>query len=329
MSNNILVTGGAGYIGSHLVRLLLKYDFNVVVFDNFSRGHLELIEELPIKIIEGDLRNKTDISDTFKENKIDAVIHLAALAYVGESTQKPEMYFQNNVNGTVNLLAAMNSYDVKKIVFSSTCAVYGIPETLPITENSPLSPINPYGTSKKVCEEIIQSCGLSYTILRYFNVCGSCPESKTGEWHEPETHVIPLALQAAANSSSFSIYGDDFQTRDGSCIRDYIHVMDLAKAHVLAVQKLQKETSLICNLGTQKGYSVKEILNSVQEITKSKLSIKISDRRPGDPPLLTANSNTALQELGWQPEFNLHDSINHALKWYNSEKFHKLKSKNV
>ena len=324
MKKTILVTGGAGYIGSQTNLYLLKQGFDTIVFDNLVYGHREVVPENS-KFIQGDLSNLEDLESVFSNHKIDGVIHFAAYAYVGESVENPQKYYQNNVVGTLNLINTMVKYDVKKIVFSSTCATYGIPESLPITEQTPQKPINPYGKTKLMIEEIFKDYQVAYGFdsisLRYFNACGADEDLQTGEAHDPETHLIPLVLDAAADSTkTIKIFGQDYNTPDGTCVRDYIHTMDLATAHYLAMQKLL-ETSKICdfvNLGTGNGFSVKEIIDTAKSVTGKNISVEIHDRRPGDPDKLIADITKARQFLGWEPQYsNLEFILDTAWRWRN------------
>jgi UDP-glucose 4-epimerase len=320
----ILVTGGAGYIGSHAVESLQYAGYNVIVLDNLVTGHREFAEErLQAKLIVGDLNDSNLLADIFSSYQIDAVMHFAAFAYVGESVANPAKYYWNNVTGTLNLLRAMTLASVKKIVFSSTCATYGVPKIIPIPEDHPQSPINPYGTSKLVVEKMLAdfevAYGLKSVIFRYFNAAGAHPEGLLGEDHHPETHLIPLVLLTALGvRESISIFGTDYPTPDGSCIRDYIHVSDLAKAHVLGLEYLLKqERSEVFNLGNGNGFSVKEVIQTARQVTGRPISVIECDRRPGDPPILVGSSSKAREILGWQPQYSrLEDMITHAWNWH-------------
>lgn len=301
----IFVTGGGGYIGSVVVRLLIENDYEVVVYDNLSRGHLSAIDKRAI-FIKGDLANKDLLSDVFKKYPIEAVLHFAAYIEVGESVKYPTLFFDNNLKNCINLLNSMCENGCYKIIFSSSAAVYGEPIYLPIKEDHPLLPINPYGETKRLIEELLFSyekyCGLKFISLRYFNVAGAY--DNLGEDHRPETHLIPLIVKAALGKERiFKIYGDDYPTRDGTCIRDYIHVYDLAIAHILALKKLLKEEkSEVYNLGSEKGYSVKEVFETACEVIGKEIPYEIVERRPGDVPILIASSEKIKKELGWKRE---------------------------
>lgn len=321
----ILVTGGAGYIGSHLVMALLEKKEDVVVFDSLELGHLQTIETLQkfgnLKFVQGNLKNIDDIRGVFLVNKIDAVVHFAAYSQVGESVINPQKYYYNNVYGTLNLLNAMLEFGVKKIVFSSTAAVYGEPCYTPIDENHPKNPINPYGNSKLMVEKILddydKAYGLKSVRLRYFNACGADSKSRIGEWHEPETHLIPNILKAE-EGKNFKMYGDDYDTKDGTCIRDYINVEDLAAAHIKAVEYLNNggKTDYF-NLGTNEGNSVKEVFSVCETIKGEKIPVEICPRRAGDPAILVADNKKAKEVLNWAPQKDLYASIKSAYEWEN------------
>lgn len=302
----ILVTGGAGYIGSITAHLLARRRYDVVVVDDLSRGHQHNLGRLPFHRL--NLSDTSALADLLAREAVDAVIHFAAYIAVGESTQKPELYFSNNVGGTLSLLTAMAQANVKRLVFSSTAAVYGTPQIVPIPEDSPFAPVSPYGESKVMVEKILGWLdpyrGLRSIALRYFNACGSDPESGLGEEHDPETHLIPLLLRAVVNETPIIIYGDDYETPDGTCIRDYIHVADLAEAHVLALEKLLAGgASDAFNVGTGTGHSVMEVLRAVEEVTGRTVPYEIGPRRAGDAPTLVANSAKLKRTLGWKPRF--------------------------
>jgi len=321
----ILITGGAGYIGSHCVLNFINNGFDVVVFDNLETGHIETIETLQslgsVKFIKGDLKNPSDINQLFETNKIDAVIHFAAYALVEESVKNPAKYYRNNVYGTLNLLDAMVKHNVNKIVFSSTCATYGEPQYTPIDELHPQNPINPYGMSKLMVEKMLfdydKSYGLKSIILRYFNVAGADEKSRIGEWHETETHLIPNILKSTFdNSKKFTIFGTDYNTKDGTCIRDYVNVEDLAEAHRLSLLHLNKtNTSNIFNIGTSEGASVKEVFELSEKILNKKIPINLAPRRSGDPEKLIANPKKANKTLNWTPKKTLENSIQSAYNW--------------
>jgi UDP-glucose 4-epimerase len=317
----ILVTGGAGYIGSHTVAELLSQGKEVVVIDNLQSGHRDAL--LGGKLYEGDLRDKALLAKLFSENEIEAVIHFAANSLVGESMQKPVKYYDNNVYGTLCLLEAMDEANVRKIVFSSTAATYGEPDKVPIEESDPTNPTNVYGETKLTMERMMswfdKVLGIKYVALRYFNAAGAHPSGKIGEDHSPETHLIPLIIQAAQGKRpAISVFGDDYPTADGTCVRDYIHVSDLADAHVLAVQHLLAGgESDVFNLGNGQGFSVKEVIAKVQEVTGRSFPVEISPRRAGDPAVLIASSEKARKVLGWNPSRNqLDDIIASAWGWH-------------
>lgn len=320
----ILVTGGAGYIGSHAVESLQQAGYNVIVLDSLVTGHRDFVEErLQAKLIVGDLNDSNLLADIFNSYQIDAVMHFAAFAYVGESVVNPAKYYWNNVTGTLNLLRAMTLASVKKIVFSSTCATYGVPSVVPIPEDHPQLPINPYGTSKLVVEKMLAdfevAYGLKSVIFRYFNAAGAHPKGLLGEDHHPETHLIPLVLLTALGArESISVFGTDYPTPDGSCIRDYIHVSDLAEAHVLGLKYLfQQERSEIFNLGNGNGFSVQEVIKVARQVTGKMIKVVECDRRPGDPPVLVGSSEKARSLLGWQPQYSeLETMIAHAWTWH-------------
>lgn len=321
----ILVTGGAGYIGSHCVLELLKSGNEVVVFDNFITGHAETIETLSkfgkLEFVKGDLQNLDDIKSVFEQYKIDAVMHFAAFSQVGESVKDPQKYYYNNVYGTLNLLNAMISAGVKKIVFSSTAATYGEPEYVPIDENHPQNPINPYGSSKLMVEKIMddydKAYGLKSVRLRYFNVAGADPDCNIGENHSIETHLIPNILNSTFNSGKvFEMYGQDYDTKDGTCVRDYINIEDLVSAHMLALKYLDdKNETNFFNLGTTDGNSVKEVFEVCEKVTGKNIPVKKMPRREGDPATLIADNKKAKKILGWNPRRTLQDSVQTAYKW--------------
>ncbi len=314
----ILVVGGAGYIGSHQVRFLLDKGCKVIVFDNLSYGHKECVDPRAL-FVKGDLLSLDDLQKLFSAHKIDAVMHFAGFIAVGESVQQPAKYYENNVAGSLNLLKAMMQFGVKRFIFSSTAAVYGIPERVPITEDQKLVPINPYGRTKLIIEQMLSdfeiAYGLKFVALRYFNASGA--GYGIGEWHEPETHLIPCILSAAKDGKQVKMFGDDYPTEDGTCIRDYIHVVDLVRAHYLALELLfAKNESRIYNMGSGDGYSVKQVIDACREVTGMSVSVEVCPRRAGDPPMLVASSEKIGKELGWKPEFGLKDIISSAWDWH-------------
>ncbi len=320
----VLVTGGAGYIGSHAVLALKQAGYNVIILDNLVYGHREIAEDvLKTELIVGDTNDRALLDQLFASRPIDAVMHFAAYAYVGESVSHPDKYYRNNVIGTLTLLEAMNAAAIDKFVFSSTCATYGVPETVPIPENHPQNPINPYGASKLMVERILTDFDHAYNLrsvrFRYFNAAGADPNGELGEDHDPETHLIPLTLFAALGKrDAISIFGTDYPTPDGTCIRDYIHVTDLATAHVLGLEYLIKggKTDKF-NLGNGNGFSVKEVIETAREVTQREIKAIECDRRPGDPPSLVGSGEKAKQILGWNPEYpDLKDIISHAWQWH-------------
>ncbi len=329
----ILITGGAGYIGSHTTLEFLNSGYEVVVFDNLETGHLETIDILKkegnLEFFKGDLKNQKDLDELFKKYKIDAVIHFAASSIVSESVKNPAKYYRNNVLGTLNLLDCMIKNNVKKIVFSSTCATYGEPKYVPLDENHPQNPINPYGQTKLMIEKIMDDYDRAYNLksirLRYFNVAGANSEAKIGEWHETETHLIPNILKSVfEKDKTFKIFGDDYNTPDGTCIRDYVNVEDLAKAHKYALLYLNKENKTnYFNIGTQEGDSVKKVFSVCREILKKEIPLEIAPKREGDPAILYANSKKAKEILNWKGEKSLKDSIKSAYEW--EKKLQKIK----
>ena len=336
----ILVVGGAGYIGSHVVRALKNEGLEPIILDSLIRGHKFVAKALNVPIVVGNVGDqpllKSIISGNHPEcngKRIDAVMHFAAFAYVGESVSDPSLYYNNNLGETLNLLEVIIQENASRteipipIVFSSTCATYGIPSSthIPISENCPQKPINPYGHSKLMVEQIIIDYGYAYSlpsvIFRYFNAAGADPEGSIGEIHEPETHLIPLIFQAmTGNLDVLDIYGSDYPTPDGTCIRDYIHVNDLAYAHVLGLRKvLNSSGQYIYNLGNGGGYSVKEVIETAKKVTKHELKLRIASRRLGDPPVLIASAQKAFQELGWKPCYpEIETIIRHAWSWHQS-----------
>ncbi len=318
---SILATGGAGYIGSHTAKLLHQQGYQPVVFDNLRMGHEWAVKWGPF--IKGDLYDKECVSKALVDYQIDAVIHFAASAYVGESVENPRKYFRNNVANSMNLLEAMDDAGVRNIVFSSTCALYGNPEKLPLDEKHKKEPINPYGDTKLMVEKMLkwygEAFGLNWIALRYFNASGADPDNEIGEDHDPETHLIPLIIYAATGKiKQLKVFGTDYNTPDGTAIRDYIHVNDLAQAHLAALKKLGNGMGCkIFNLGTGKGNSVMEVIQSVEKITGLKVPFEAAPRRAGDPPELVADSCLAQRELGWRPNFQeLDDIVKSAWDWH-------------
>jgi UDP-glucose 4-epimerase len=326
----ILVTGGAGYIGSHAALALQQAGYEVIVLDNLSYGHPELVRDiLKVELIVGDTRNRPLLDQLFASRQIAAVMHFAAFIAVGESVAEPEKYYHNNVVGTLTLLEAMLAAGVKKFVFSSTCAIYGMPQAIPMTENHPRAPLNPYAASKDMVERILAdfdpAYGLKSVAFRYFNASGANPDGLLGEDHDPETHLIPLALLAALKRrASLAIFGTDYPTPDGTAIRDYIHVSDLADAHVLGLQYLLTGgESDAFNLGNGNGFSVREVIETAKKVTGIDFLVKECDRRQGDAPMLIGSSEKARQILGWNPQYpELETIVRHAWNWH--QKRHKL-----
>lgn len=322
----ILICGGAGYIGSHTNKLLSQQGYETVIFDNLVYGHKEAVKWGTF--IQGDLKNQEEIEAVFQRYPIDAVLHFAAYACVGESVREPEKYYYNNVVNTLNLLHVMKKYHCDKIIFSSTCATYGEPEKVPITEEMPQKPINPYGETKLTVERIFRdyekAYGLKYVVLRYFNAAGADPDGEIGESHDPETHIIPLVLDAASGKRpDIKVFGTDYPTPDGSCVRDYIHVTDLAQAHLLALQYLERGGESDCfNLGNERGTSVQEIISAVERVTGRDFKAAHSPRRPGDPAVLVGSSEKAKCVLGWKPQYaDIDIIVRHAWRWHQSRSF--------
>lgn len=320
----ILVTGGAGYIGSHAVLALREAGYEVVILDNLVYGHRDIVETvLKVELIEGDIADRALLDKIFKTREFAAVMHFAAYAYVGESVGQPAKYYRNNVTGTLTLLEAMCDAGIKNFVFSSTCATYGVPEQIPVSEDQPKQPINPYGMSKLMVEHILddfdRAYGLRSVRFRYFNAAGADPEGRLGEDHTPETHILPLVLLTAMGKrESISIYGTDYDTPDGTCLRDYIHVTDLAQAHILGLEYLLKGGSTeVFNLGNGQGFSIREVIEAARVVTGRPIAVTLADRRPGDPPILVGSGEKAKQVLGWNPQYaELETILKHAWQWH-------------
>ncbi|MFZ5597365.1 MAG: UDP-glucose 4-epimerase GalE [Bacillota bacterium] len=320
---NVLVCGGAGYIGSHAVRLLKRAGYGVLVLDSLVKGHRESIGDVPL--IRADINDRQALEGVFNRNSVDAVMHFAAHSLVGESVARPDIYYRNNVAGTLNLLEAMEAAGVRRIIFSSTAAVYGEPVATPIREDHPTDPTNPYGATKLAVEGMLRwfagAFGLKYISLRYFNAAGADPAGDIGEDHSPETHLIPLVLKAAAGlAPEVRVFGNDYSTPDGTCVRDYIHVNDLADAHILALQALLNGGGpAVYNLGNGSGFSVLEVIRAAESVTGRAIKTVMAERRPGDPAVLVASSEKARRELGWKPGFyDLETIISTAWKWHQS-----------
>jgi len=320
-NTRVLVCGGAGYIGSNMTAMLLAEGHEPVVFDNLSKGHKTAVKNA--ELIEADLSDYDALVATLKKYKIEAVMHFAAFIEVGESVKEPLQYYRNNVCCTQNLLSAMHACDIVKFVFSSTAAVYGMPERVPITEDAPTEPINPYGQTKRVVEKMChyhsQTGKLRYAALRYFNACGAGNACSLGEDHRPESHLIPRVIRAAMGKlPDVRIYGADYDTPDGTCIRDYIHIDDLCRAHLLALEKLESQSELIYNLGNGNGYSVREVIEAVKKISGRDFKVVEAERRSGDAPILTSDATRARSELGWKLKMpELEKMIETAWQWHN------------
>jgi UDP-glucose 4-epimerase len=324
----ILITGGAGYIGSHAVMNFLNNGYEVVIFDNLENGHIETVETLKkigkLHFVKGDLKNLQDIENVFQDYKIDTVIHFAGYIQVEESVQNPSKYYRNNIIGSLNLFDTMIKYNVKKIVFSSTCAIYGEPKYTPLDENHPKNPLNPYGKTKLIIEEILNdydvAYGLKFIILRYFNVVGADSQTRIGEWHNPETHLIPNILKSVfEKDKTFKIFGTDYDTKDGTCIRDYVNIEDMAEAHRLAYLYLNKyNKSDVFNIGTQQGNSVKEVFDIAKQVVGKDIQVEYKEKRLGDAAILFANASKAKSVLNWEGKKSLKDSIETAYLWEKS-----------
>jgi len=319
---NILVVGGAGYIGSHAVKMLIGAGHDVWVYDNLSRGHAPAVPSG--RLITGEVADRAKLAATLREKKIDAVMHFAAFALVNESVNDPSLYYRNNVIAALELLDAMRDAGVNRIVFSSTTATYGEPKIVPIPETTPQAPINPYGFTKLVIEQALAdyaaAYGIGYAALRYFNAAGADPGGTIGEDHDPESHLIPIVLQVALGQrEKITIYGDDYPTPDGTCIRDYIHVNDLSDAHLRALDRLEPGKGICLNLGTGRGTSVREIIEACREVTGHAIPEVIGQRRAGDPPELIADARRAKAELGWEPKFmDVKSIVQTAWAWHQS-----------
>jgi UDP-glucose-4-epimerase GalE len=320
MTGTVLVTGGAGYVGSHACKALAKAGYTPVAFDNLAYGHESAVRWGPFE--KGDILDRARVDEVIRRHRPAAVMHFAGFAYVGESVQDPLKYYRNNVVGTITVLDSMIAHDVKRIVFSSSCSTYGVPQSLPIPESHPQNPVNPYGASKLMAERMLGDAdhahGLRSVCLRYFNAAGADPDGELGEDHDPETHLIPLILMAASGArESVSIFGSDYPTPDGSCIRDYVHVSDIADAHVKAMEYLEAgNPSGRFNVGTGKGASVTEVIEAARLVTGRSIKTILAGRRAGDPPQLVADARLAQQTLGWQPKYkNIAEPIQHAWNW--------------
>ncbi|MCC9604941.1 UDP-glucose 4-epimerase GalE [Blastopirellula sp. JC732] len=316
----VLVSGGAGYVGSHTARHLMRQGHDVWIYDNLSQGHRGAVPA--DRLIVGDLHDGPQLTSLMRELKIEAVMHFAASALVGESVTDPAKYYRNNIVATLSLLDSMRAADVRRIVFSSTCATYGEPDQMPITESTTQSPVNPYGFTKLCIEHALadyaHAYGFGYAALRYFNASGASPDGDIGEDHDPESHLIPIVLQVALGQrEAISIFGDDYPTPDGTCIRDYIHVDDLATAHLTAMEKLEPGVALKLNLGTGEGVSVREVIQACRDVTGHAIPEKIAPRRPGDPPELVADASLALKQLGWRAKYlDIRKTVETAWKWH-------------
>lgn len=316
-----LIVGGAGYVGSHVNKYLAERGFKTVVFDNLDRGHRELVKWG--EFVEGDLADREALRACFRRYPIRSVMHFSAFTYVGESVEDPGKYYRNNVANALNLLSVMREFGTDRFIFSSSCAVFGVPETVPMAEDHPKRPVNPYGRTKWMIEMILEdyarAYGLKYAILRYFNAAGADPEGEIGEWHDPETHLIPLALDGALGTRpNVRIFGTDYDTHDGTCVRDYIHVFDLAEAHVLALRRLlDGSASDSFNLGNGRGFSVREVIETARRITGRTIPVIEGPRREGDPPMLVGSSEKAKRVLGWSPRYpDLEVILETAWKWH-------------
>jgi UDP-glucose 4-epimerase len=317
---HVLVTGGAGYIGSHAVRALLRAGHEVTIYDNLSLGHRQAVP--PERLVIGSLHERERLTELMRGKRVDAVMHFAAFTLVGESVTDPQKYYLNNVAGSVSLFSAMLEANVRRCVFSSTAAVYGEPERVPITEDAPLLPVNPYGFTKLAIERALADFSHAYgwgtAALRYFNAAGAIPSGEIGEDHRAESHLIPLVLQVALGQrEAIQVFGDDYLTPDGTCVRDYIHVEDLAAAHVLALEKLTDGVAIQANLGVGRGYSVREVIEMCRTVTGRTIAERIAERRAGDPPALVADASRAAELLGWRPQSSdLATIVESAWRWH-------------
>jgi len=315
-----MIIGGAGYIGSHVNKLLASKGVDTVVYDNLSTGHRENVKWG--EFVEGDILDGDRLSAVLSDRKVECVMHFAAFIEVGESMSAPAKYYRNNVSGSISILSAMQKAGVRNFVFSSTCATYGVPQTVPMSETHPQNPINVYGRTKLMVERVMADFSAAYGMrcaaLRYFNAAGDDPSLETGEWHTPETHLIPRVLEAADTGSPVGIYGEDYPTPDGTCIRDYIHVCDLAEAHALAARYLAEGGASDCfNLGNGDGFSVRQIIAAAEEVTGHKIAVKTAPRREGDPPILLGDASRAARVLGWQPRFkDIKTIVGTAWEWH-------------
>ena len=319
----ILVTGGAGYIGSHVVQMLIERGYDVTVFDNLQAGHRQAVHE-KATFVQGDLMNPDDLSALFASGSFDGIMHFASRIQVGESMREPFKYLRDNITGLINLLEVAAKHDVKRFILSSTAALFGNPEHMPITEAEALDPGSIYGETKYVGERLLrwmdELYGIKYCALRYFNACGAHPDGHIGEAHDPETHLIPLVLQVALGQrENIIVFGEDYDTPDGTCIRDYVHVLDLAQAHILAMEALKDGESRVYNLGSGQGFSVLEVIETCRKVTGHAIPVQMGDRRPGDLPRLVADSLKIKQELGWEPEYDdLEKIVQTAWNWHSN-----------
>ena len=320
---NVLVAGGAGYIGSHTVKRLKEAGHSPVIFDNLCRGHRTVVDILKVPAVAADLNDRGALVDTLREHRIDTVMHFAAFAYVGESVERPLTYYQNNVATTVSVLEAMQEVGVDRFVFSSTCAVYGDPEKVPITEDEKKAPVSPYGRSKLMVEQVLADLsggwkGFKFAALRYFNASGCALDGSLGEDHDPETHLIPSILQAVLGlRPALTVFGTDYPTKDGTAVRDFIHVDDLADAHIAAMERLREGEPIYCNLGTGKGFSVLEIIRTAEKVTGKKVPVTYGPHRPGDAITLYADPSRAKQVLGWEAKYKDPETIiRSAWNWF-------------